>query len=227
MLQESIELENEIEDSGETLIGVSTGRQNLQVSFTLTSYIAEPFWPELSEVIGIQKLISPKLGEEKKVAALKAILEKKGLTMADYANLQERAARKWYRNDDGAIIIPRHQIAGALVQTVKNAPAAIRGKFHKDSFRNYVRVSDFLTNKKEKDELFDRYVSNFPKTNERRRTISEVVTNVACQGVVSLADIYKVEDFERIMRVSISDVGIGACRKMGYGRGHDLQIKVT
>jgi hypothetical protein len=184
------------------------------------SYIAEPYWPELDDVINIQKKsgYNRAKSEGKREAALKAYLKQEGISEKEYTSLVEKASRKWYRDDEGRIIVPRHHLAGCLVQTVKTAPAAIRGKFDADSFRHHVRLSDFVTDKTEKDSLFDRYVKN-DATNQRRRSISEVIEDFEAVGSVELSDKFKLKDFENLLTYALSETGLGSCRKMGFGRG--------
>ena len=103
------------------------------------------------------------------------------------------------------------------------APAAVRGKFDRDSFRHYVRIGDFVTDRTGKDTVFDRYVKS-DATNQRRRTISEVIENVEAVGTVEVHTKYKVKDLENVLSFALSETGVGACRKMGYGRGSILSI---
>src|SRR5437868_744682 len=124
-------------------------RTPYQVTVKLDSYIAEPYLPATDDLINILKKsgASRARSDAKREAALKAYLNANGISAEAYAALQKKAAEKWYKNDQGTIIIPRHQFCGCVVTAVGQAPAAVRGQFDKDSFRHYVRVSDFVTDR--------------------------------------------------------------------------------
>jgi hypothetical protein len=119
----------------------------MQVRLKFESYIAAPYWPELSKLIDIAKDIHPKLGEAKRKQAIAAKMQTMGITQQEYEQFQARSLVKWYKHPDGRIYIPRHQLAGCLVQTVKHSPKPIRGTFDEDSFRSLVRLTDFVTEK--------------------------------------------------------------------------------
>lgn len=190
----------------------------MNVLLKIESYIASPYWPETSKLIDIAKGIHPKLGDAKKKEALQATLQKLGISKEEYQALQERSQQKWYKDTSGKIYIPRHQIAGMLVQTVKRAPKPIRGKFDEDSFRSLVCITDFATSKTDKDELFERYVKH-DATNQRRFQSDEVIKDFEATGTVTLRDEVDQDDFVRLLTYAVQVVGVGSCRKMGYGRG--------
>jgi hypothetical protein len=196
----------------------------MEVKFKLTDYIGSPYWAELSKLINISKGVHPKLGPEKKLAAIKANCAKIGVSPEEYASLQEKVKEKWYKNDEGYIIIPRHQMAGMLVQTVVSAPKAIRGSFKRDSFRSLVRLGDFVTNKKEKDGLFERYVKG--ESNERRFQSDEVVEDITCVGEITLHPSIEEEEFLLLLHYGVQTTGLGSSRVMGYGRGEVLSPRL-
>ena len=140
-------------------------RKEITCVLSMESYIAHPYWPEREKVIGIQLRsgVNRLKLEDKKLAALKSECEKQGITLADYYSFVEKAARQWYRLDnddaDSTIIIPRHQLAGSLVETIGRTPKAVHGKYNAESFRHHVRISDFTTDRTAHDEVFDRYVT--------------------------------------------------------------------
>ena len=199
-------------------------RTKIQVVLYLESYIAHPFWPEQSIKIDVEKKsgMNRCRTEATRTAALKGQLEKEGMSLSDYNSLIKASSRAWYRvdNDDEAseIVIPRHHIAGMLVQAVKTAPKSVRGAFNADSFRHVVRLPDFPTGKFETDEVFDRYVK-LEMSNQRSRQVNDVITDVTASGVIELLPEAKEDDLERLIKYALEQTGIGAARKMGYGRG--------
>ena len=201
-------------------------RNSYTATIKLYSYIASPYWPELDDLINIQKKsgVNRAKSEGKRELALKSYLKQEGISEEHYFELLDKSSRQWYTNDDGKIIVPRHQLAGCLVQSVGMAPAAVRGKFDKDSFRHYVRLSDFTTEKVKPDTVFDRYVKN-EATNQRRRTINGVIENFEAVGTVEIDSKFKLKDFDNLLTFALSECGLGGCRKMGYGRGEISTMK--
>ena len=205
-------------------------RKILTVTVKMESYIAHPFWPEKERLIQIELHAHLKLlkNEDKKAAALKGQLDKEGLTMADYEALQVRAAREWYRidphDDASEIVVPRHQIAGCLVETINRTPKAINGGYNADSFRHVVRMSDFGTGKMTGDRVYSRYVK-LDGSNKRSLQENAVIENFSMTGKVSVKPDVKPEPLARLLAYAFDEVGIGAARKMGFGRGTLLSCK--
>jgi len=199
-------------------------RKQLVVEIAMESYIAHPFWPEREHVIRIELHagLNRLRNEEKKVAALKGQLEKEGLTVEDYHELQRRAAREWYRIDPtdeaSEIIIPRHQVAGCLVETINRTPKAVNGGYNADSFRHIVRVGDFSTGKKKPDGVYSRYVK-LDGSNKRSLQENEKIERFTALGKISVPSDAKPGVLRRLFAYAFEEVGVGAARKMGCGRG--------
>ena len=199
-------------------------RKEVTVEIAMESYIAHPYWPEREQLIQIQLLsgINRLKNDDKKLAALKGQLEKDGLTMADYENLKVRAARQWYRVDPedeiSEIVIPRHQIAGCLVETINRTPKALHGVYNADSFRHVVRISWFLTGRNKADGVFRRYVK-LDTSNKRSLQENEVLEHFTAAGTLSVPTDTKLDALKRFLSYAFDEIGLGAARKMGYGRG--------
>jgi hypothetical protein len=199
-------------------------RDVYKVTLHIDSYIAAPFWPEKSDVINIKKMSgeSRQKSEDKRALAIIGHLTKIGMTEEQYVDLQKKADRQWYRknpdDDSSPIVLPRHHLAGCLVQTVGTSPKSIRGPYEKDSFRHHVQLSDFVTEKTAKDRLYDRYVK-MDTSNQRSRCISEVIEDFEAVGTISLEAGTKIEPLMHLLEFSLSNTGLGSARKMGYGRG--------
>lgn len=194
----------------------------LRCELKFESYIAHPYWPERETVIRIvtDSGMNRQKSDDKRIMALKGELEKRGLSIAQFEEIKRRANRQWYRAndaDDGEIIIPRHQLAGCLVQTVGTTPKAVRGKYEKDSFRHEVRLSDFLTGKLAADEVFRRYVRLNPNV-PRSLQENDVIRDFTAAGTVTLAADAKIEELKRLIGHAVRNTGVGAARKMGFGR---------
>jgi hypothetical protein len=196
------------------------------------SYIAEPYWPELSDVVDIQKKsgVNRVRSEDKRDAALKAYLQRVNMTVQDYEALVAKSRRPWYRQTepDGPIIIPRHHLSGCLVQACVSAPAGARIK--KESLRSIVQIGDLLTDRVKCDTVFARYVrpmdgSGKALSNQRTLRRSEVIEDFDAVGVVQI-DLSAVEpdQLKDLLSYAGKFIGVGASRKMGYGRFDVLEF---
>lgn len=199
--------------------------QAWNVVLAMDSYIADPYWPELEEKITLEKKsgMNFQRSDAKRDATLLAYLEQQGMTMDDYRALAEKAARPWYRIDDedasSEIVIPRHQMSGALVQTCKVSPSSVIKKSWAENLRSMLRISPMCTGKVKADRVWKRYVKG-DQSNQRRLHSNEVIESFAAAGSVSFdPDVLKPATVEALFRYVLVHVGIGACRKMGFGRG--------
>jgi len=200
----------------------------VRVTLRLTNYIANPYWPQKNRVIEIEKKsgVARQRSEDKRIAALKSECSRQGLTYEDYLRLKREAEEQWYRSKtDGTIIIPRHQLAGAVVQAIGQSPKALRGPFTVDNFRALVGVGDFTTGLKEATGKFERFVK-LEGSNQRSFQSNEFIGQYLDQGEPFEAVGYltvpddKTERYVKdLLNVAVTTIGIGACRKMGFGRG--------
>jgi len=206
-------------------------RVTVDVEIHLESYIAHPYWPEREQVIAIQKDsgTNRQKSEDKRKAAVLAHLKKIGVTWDEYQEMIRLANRAWYRKDDNdpksPIIIPRHQLAGALVETVKGAPKALRGEFDKENLRGLVQITDFETDKVDKDGCFDRYV-RLENSNMRNHQVNPYVSDVLAVGCFRVWAECDLHTLRAVLDHTLLLVGVGASRKMGYGRGEVLSFAV-
>ena len=196
----------------------------IEVTFNMLNYIAHPYWPEREAIISIQKDsgMSRQKSDEKRALALNTQLKKVGMTKEEYEALVVRANRQWYRIDPidetSTIVIPRHHISGACVQTIGVSPKALRGSYDKDNFRSQVHISDFTTTKAKCDGVFSRYVKREGQV-MRTLTENEYIEDFQVTGTLKMFDTEKPDVLKRLFEHTISITGTGACRKMGYGRG--------
>ncbi len=199
----------------------------IRVDLRFNNYIAHPFWPARNRVIEIEKKsgVNRQKSEEKRVAALKAECSRQGYTYEQYLQFKVDAAEQWYRREDRAIYIPRHQLAGALVQMIGSAPKALRGGFDKDNFRALVQIGDFVTNCKEASGVFGRFVK-LDGTNQRSWQENEYIGRYLdtgepfmASGTIAVADQKAADTVKALLTAAVALVGVGAARKMGFGRG--------
>lgn len=198
----------------------------IQVELMMNNYIAHPFWPARNRVIEIEKKsgCNRQKSEDKRLAAIKAECSKQGYTYEQYLKFVEEAREQWYKKD-GHIYIPRHQIAGALVQTIAGAPKALRGPFDKDNFRALVQIGDFMTDLDRADGVFARFVK-LESSNQRSWQENEYIgvyldsgEQFVAAGCIALMDKRHEGPMHALMEKAVESIGIGAARKMGFGRG--------
>lgn len=203
---------------------MSSNYTSVRICLHIDSYIAEPYWPARNVLIDLGKGIHPKYGEAKKKLALQANMQKMGITEEEYAKILAKCKEEFYCNSLGEIIIPRHQMAGMLVQTVNTTPKQIRGDFSADSFRSIVKISDFTTGKVKEDGVYERYVKG-DQTNQRRFQANKFIENFDSVGEMSLRSDIDIEDLLRLISYGIQMTGLGGSRKMAFGRGELLEPK--
>jgi hypothetical protein len=202
----------------------------LKIKCQMHDAIGKPFSEALSDYINFRKQsgVDRCRSEERRKLAIEQELAKRNMTAEEYAALEAEAKTAWYRNADGWIIFPRHWISGMLVNAISRLPKNGRAGLTPDNVRCKVRIlGDWVTDKKEKDTVFDRAIKN-ETSNQRRREIDEVLEDFTLTGEVELVDWQDAEtaaeDFERIFNFALHDCGLGSARKMGYGRGKISEV---
>ena len=192
----------------------------MKVCITFRNYIAHPFWPARNRVIEIEKKsgVNRQKSEEKRQAALKAECERQGFTLAQYEQFKREAAEQWYRNGDGVIIIPRHQVCGGIVQAIGGARKALRGPFDRDNFRALVEVSDFATDRKVCDGVFGRFVK-LEGSNQRSWQENEYLGEYLERGEpfeargVVVCEPKQADTVRSLISAVVETIGIGAAHK--------------
>ncbi len=195
-----------------------------KIYFRGRGYIAHPYWPDRDKLVNIQKQsgMTRARSEDKRDAALRRYLEKLGLTIDDYKKLETSANREWYTNKAGYIIVPSHQIEGCLVQACRSAPAGCR--FVQEQLRSLLTVSDFVTDKKHGDKVYERFVlptdaKGHLLSNQRRLTKNEVIIDFTAVGTICFDKSDTSEkSVKELLTYAGKYIGVGSCRKMGYGR---------
>lgn len=199
-----------------------------QTTLQVEMYIAHPYWPERETLINIQKQsgVNARRTEDTRKTALQSWLTANDMTQEQYDELEKLAARSWYRQDgeDSQIVIPRHHLAGCLVQAVKSAPAGTRLKV--EALRSLLQISEFTTGKMECDTTFKRFVrptdgTGKPLSNQRSLRENEVIKDFAAEGTIAIDmdGVSKPEEtVGKLLAYAGRFIGVGSARKMGYGR---------
>jgi hypothetical protein len=196
------------------------------LQFSESGYIGLPYWKERNLEIDISKDVHPKLGPEKKQAALNAALEKRGLTMKDYAVILKRANRPFYTvtDDDegnGEIVIPQRVFQSFLNNACQVVPKVIPRIAAKGLTFVGVKVEDgyFRTGKTLKDaQTFGRFVK-MAESNQRSWSESQYIIDFTATGRLTIDEsIIKADDLQKLLEYAGRYVGIGSARPQGYGR---------
>jgi len=205
--------------------------KTISIKLSMLNYIAHPFWPETNARIEIEKKsgVNRQRSDDKRVAALKAECGKQGIAYERYLELVKLSKRQFYTRDDGTIYIPRHQLAGGFVQVIGGSPKALRNRFTKDNFRALVQIGDFDTGLNERSGVFGRFVK-LEGSNQRSWQENEFIGQYldegepfTATGKIGLTEPKDEKTVKALAEALVTGVGIGAARKMGFGRGQILE----
>lgn len=191
----------------------------------LRGYIADPYWPERERLINVQK--SSGLNRAKSDAARRKALEEylrsTGMSVGDYEKLSTLASRPFYTDADGCIVIPELHVMSFLVATIDQARAAMR-PCDPDQVRSRFVVSQWTTGKRQSDGVWSRFAvvaagGGQKLSNQRGLRESKYIDNFTATGTIELDENFiKPAILEQAIRWGGQFVGIGASRKMGWGR---------
>lgn len=195
---------------------------NITLTFTRPGYIEHPYWPEQYQKIEIDKKsgINRARTEANRRKALEAHLVELGMTLKDYETLSALAARPFHTNGDGTIVIPSEKIIACLVNASDVAPAKMRI----GNLRIAVRASDFHTEKTAPDGNYERFSvvtqgSGAKASNQRGYRTNAYIRDFTATGTLEVEeDMVDPKALLSLLSFAGRVVGIGASRKMGYGR---------
>ena len=187
-------------------------------------YIAHPFWPAREKLINLQKEsgVNRARSLDKREKTLRAYLESKGMTIEEYRLLEIEAARPFYTAPDGEIVIPAHQLHGLLGQAAQLAPASVR-LAKVEQIRILLEFDDLRTGKHKADGVWERFVPVKSGTgqmlsNQRGLRSDPYLSDVTATGLLRVLH----DDLEKKARQFLAwagqEIGVGAARKMGWGR---------
>jgi hypothetical protein len=190
-------------------------------------FISDPYWPQREQLINLQKLsgMNRAKSEDKRLQSLRDYLQRLGMTMEAYEDLQRQAQEPWYRNGGAEIIIPSHQLYGCLIESARNATATLR-PCEPDNLRHVLVVSDLATGKTTHDGIFQRLVmpksgTGQPLSNQRALRENPYIAGFTATGTLAYFpdDLRNQgESLQEFLTWAGQRIGVGASRKMGYGR---------
>lgn len=185
-------------------------------------YIEHPYWPEMYQRIEIDKKsgVNRARTEANRRKAPEAQLIEMGMTLDDYQKLCDAADRPFHVDGNGRIFIPGEKVIAALVNANALAPAKMRIQ----NLRTAVRFSDFTTNKSQPDGVWQRFAvvnmgSGAKASNQRGMRSNPYIEGFTATGSMEVeADMVDPKAVLALLAFAGRVSGIGASRKMGYGR---------
>jgi hypothetical protein len=188
-------------------------------------YIADPYWPARARLIDIQKQsgLNRARSAANRRKALEEWLNANSMTLADYEALEAKSNEPFYRDGQGNIVIPENQILSFLVATCDEARSATR-PCDPNQVRSRFIAGAWSTGKTKADGVWERFATVSAGTgqklsNQRGLRRSEYIEKFEAQGSISFdPDYVDPKTLERALAWGGQFVGIGASRKMGWGR---------
>jgi hypothetical protein len=188
-------------------------------------YIAHPYWPAMDKLVNIQK--NSGMNRAKSTAnrrkALEEYLRGVGMTLADYEKLEVAAKEPFYRDESGEIIIPELHVMSFLVATCSETRAANR-PCDPNQVRSRFVVTPWPTGKHNADGDYERFAlvtggSGQKLSNQRGFRSNPFIADFETRGTISFdQDFVDPATLKRALDHGGMFVGIGACRRMGWGR---------
>jgi hypothetical protein len=208
---------------------------HVTLHFTTPGYIGHPYWPAQYKKIEIEKRsgVNRVRDDAKRRKALEQILAEHDMSFDDWLALCREAERPFHINGDGFIYIPSSNILAALVNAMAVAPAKLRIR----SLRTALEVSDFVTPKKAPDGIWSRFTvvtlgTGAKASNQRGLRENAYIHDFDATGTLTVdTGMVEPQAIITLLEFCGRDVGIGASRKMGWGRftvtaeGAELTVK--
>lgn len=206
--------------------------------FAIESYIAHPYWPEREKVITITKEsgMARARSTANRRKCLQEYLSALDMSLADFDRLNELADRPWHTDDDGCVIVPKRSVDGMLTEAADRARAAFKA-FPSNMARTACRATSWVTSTKASEALpWQRFVvvtagTGAKLSNQRALRVNQYIgatppddTLTGTGEVLATAtfeidpDLVKPDVLRNMLTWAGAWVGIGASRKMGWGR---------
>jgi hypothetical protein len=213
---------------------------NVKLGFRapMRGYIAEPYWPETESVVNILKEsgMSRCRSDKTRRQALEKTLNQRGLSMKQWEALRVKSSRPFYtENGTGArIIIPSEQMAAALTCICYQMPRS-QQPCEPNNLRTAIVIPapfQVTPEKTAPDAVWARVVQpkdgkGNPLSNQRATRTSHYICDFDAVGVLEIDSSFV--DPESVRQALVwggKRVGIGASRKMGWGRFTVEQFEV-
>jgi len=187
--------------------------------------VGDPYWPEQEKVINILKESGAKRvrSREKAEKALSDYLQQLDMKMEDFHKLERLAARPFYTLDGTTeIVISEHQLYGMLAQACQLATSAVR-LTRAEQVRTLLTTTDWRTGKVEADGVWSRFVvvtgAQGKLSNQRALRENAYIAGFDATGEMAFSEeMLEPEKVKRFLVFCGREVGVGASRKLGWGR---------
>ena len=199
------------------------------LKFGKPGYCDDPYWPEISKLIDIQKISgsSRARSDSKKRMALEQYLKSQKISLTDYEKLEnfvnsKEVNRHFHTNTKGEIVIPSRKILACLVNACDLATSSIR-PCRVEYLRRLIKCNDFNTKKKEIDGWDDRMVPvknavGKVLSNQRGFRSHAYIENFEAHGFIEFESEHVNEKTLRnFLHFAGWSTGVGSMRKMAYG----------
>jgi hypothetical protein len=188
-------------------------------------YIADPYWPEVAQLIDIQKKsgINRAKSDANRRKALEGYLTANDMTLDDYEQLEKKAKKPFHTNGSDEIIIPELHVTSCLVAICHQARSAMR-PCDPNQVRSRFICTHWDTGKTKADGLWERFVKVTSGTgqtlsNQRGLRKNAYIKQFTARGQITIDEDYiDAKTLNRALEWGGRFVGIGASRKMGWGR---------
>lgn len=196
-------------------------------------YIAEPYWPEMAQIIDIDKQsgVSRARSEQARSKALDAHLKKIGMTYEDFETLKRKALRPFHTVSDvqggnghaaDEIVIPTDRMLACFTNACDVAPSAIR-ICKPEQLRSIIHIEHIYTGKTAPDGSWIRAVipkkDGKPLSNQRGTRTSQYIENFSGDLVVTFDESFVApKRLKEFIEWAGREIGVGASRKMNNGR---------
>lgn len=211
----------------------------------LRSYIGHPYWPEMAQLVDITKEsgMSRARSSANRRKALEEHLKTIGMTLAAYEDLERLANRPFHTDAKGNIVIPKPNVEAMVVATCDTIRASGR-PCQPEQVRTILRLSEWTTTTPAAQaKMWERFAvvssgTGAKLSNQRglRRNAyvgagpptGEPTEKVVASGTVDLTpEMVKPDVLRRALEYAGEWVGIGASRRMGWGRFELLSWEPT
>jgi hypothetical protein len=209
----------------------------INLTIDLHSYIGHPYWPEMEKLVNIQKEsgMNRARSSANRRKALEEYLRGESMTLAQYDELEALANRPFYLDDTGHIEVPARHVEGMLVTMCDTARAANR-PCPPDMVRTVLRASAWRTTvSPDSAQVWERYAVVTSGTGAKLSNQRGLRRNwyigarppagcapgkeVVATGTMDVnPEMVRPDVLRRALGWAGEWVGIGASRKMGWGR---------
>lgn len=194
----------------------------ITLQFAKPGYICDPYRPELFRLIEIQKQsgMMRARSEKKKRECLESYLHTAGMNLPEYEKLEKAAKEPFWKDEQGEIFIPASSILACLVNASDEAPSRLRIQ----NIRVALSVTDFKTGKKKPDGVWERFAvvksgAGKQLSNQRGLRTNAFIEHFTAVGEINHdPEMVKPQAIIELLSFAGRTVGIGASRKMGFGR---------